>query len=67
MQVIVEKEPGTNTLKVAKEVTRRLQEIKQKIPADIQFMITTDQSEELSKELSVIYERVALIVVIIFL
>lgn len=67
VQVFVEKEPGTNTLKVADEVKRKLQEIKSKIPADIQFMITTDQSEEIQKELSVIYERVALIVGIIFI
>jgi HAE1 family hydrophobic/amphiphilic exporter-1 len=67
VQVIVEKEPGSNTLKVAKNVKNRLKEIKGKLPADIQFMVTTDQSEEINKELSVIYERVILIIGIIFI
>ncbi len=67
VQVIIEKEPGTNTLTVAKNVKKRLQEIKGKLPADIHFMVITDQSEEINKELSVIYERVILIIGIIFI
>jgi HAE1 family hydrophobic/amphiphilic exporter-1 len=67
VQVIIEKEPGTNTLTVAKNVKKKLQEIKGKLPADIHFMVITDQSEEISKELSVIYERVILIIGIIFI
>jgi len=60
------KERGTNTLKVAKAVKKRLKEIKRTLPKDLIFKIVNDESEEIQKRLRSLYLLVSVILSVIF-
>ncbi len=60
------KERGTNTLKVAKAVKKRLEEIKRILPRDLVFKVVNDESEEIQKRLKSLYLLVGVILSVIF-
>jgi HAE1 family hydrophobic/amphiphilic exporter-1 len=61
------KERGTNTLKVAKRVKKRLEEIKKSLPEDLVFKVVNDESEEILKRLQSLYLLVGVILSVIFI
>ncbi len=62
----VMKEPATSTLKVAREVKRKLEGIKKELPRDLIFRVVNDESENIQKNLRHLYLLVGIILVVIF-
>ena len=62
----IHKEPGTSTLKVAKRVKRKLEEIKRELPQDLVFRTVEDESEDIQKSLKNLYLLVGIILLVIF-
>jgi HAE1 family hydrophobic/amphiphilic exporter-1 len=67
IRMTVYKAPGTSTLKVAKAVKRKLEEIKQELPKDLVFRMVTDEGDKIGKGLRELYLLVGIIVAVIFL
>jgi len=65
--MIIYKESGTSTLKVAKRIKRKLEEIKQELPQDLNFKVWHDESEDIQKNLKNLYLLVGIILVVIFI
>lgn len=61
------KEKGKNTLKVARLVKDRLEQLKKNLPADLIFRVVDDESQEILDNLRHLYLLAAVITLIIFL
>jgi len=66
ISLIVSKEKGTNTLEVAREVKRRLEEVKKELPKDLVYKTVDDESEQIEKNLRDLYLLAGIITAIIF-
>ncbi len=66
VSLTVTKEKGTNTLRVTREVKRRLEAIRKDLPADLIFKIVDDESEEIRKNLKDLATLAAIITLIVF-
>ncbi|RLE08464.1 MAG: hypothetical protein DRJ06_04505 [Candidatus Aminicenantes bacterium] len=66
VRLIIRKERGTSTLKVAREVKSRLEEIKKTLPPDLVFRVVDDEAAEIHKNLKELYILVAIIIGVIF-
>ncbi len=62
----VTKERGANTLRVARDVKRKLEEVRGDLPADLVFKSVDDESEEIRKNLNDLALLAGLITVIVF-
>ena len=51
VSLVVQKQSGTNTVKVSKAVKERLAELKEALPADIETVIIKDQSRFIEKSI----------------
>jgi len=60
------REKGTNTLKVAKRVKKKLELIKSELPQDLVFKVVDDESEDIQKSLRELYLLVGIILLVIF-
>jgi HAE1 family hydrophobic/amphiphilic exporter-1 len=60
------KEPATSTLRVAKRVKTKLEEIKRDLPQDLVFRVVNDESEKIQKDLRHLYLLVGIILSVIF-
>jgi HAE1 family hydrophobic/amphiphilic exporter-1 len=67
ISLTIAKEKGTNTLKVAGEVKRRLENIRKELPSDLTFKTVDDESGEIQKNLSDLYRLAGFITVIVFI
>ena len=66
VSLTVLKEPGTSSLKVARAVKAKLEDIKKNLPADLVFKTVTDESEDILKNLRYLYQLAGLITVVVF-
>lgn len=66
IRLIVHKEKGTSTLKVAREVKLKLEEVKREVPRDLIFRVVDDESKEIHKSLNELYLLVGIILAVIF-
>lgn len=66
IRMTVYKTPRTSTLKVAKAVMNKLEEIKQELPKDLVFRVVNDESDKINKGLRELYLLVGIIVAVIF-
>lgn len=62
----VTKERGANTLRVARDVKRKLEEVRADLPPDLVFKSVDDESEEIRKNLNDLYLLAGLITAIVF-
>lgn len=62
----INKEPGTSTLKVAKKVKRKLEDVKKELPQDLVFRVVNDESKDIQKSLKNLYLLVGIILSVIF-
>ncbi len=60
------KEKGAPTLKVARAVKRKIEEIRKDLPADLVFKTVEDESAEIRRNLDEIYRLAGIIVVLVF-
>jgi len=67
IRLLVQKERGTSTLKVAKAVKQKIEEIKKTLPPDLIFRVVDDESKEIQENLKELYLLVAIIISVIFL
>jgi len=67
IMLTVLKEKGKNTLKVAKEVKKRLEAVKKNLPGDLTFRVVDDESQEIIRNLRHLYLLAATITLLIFL
>ncbi len=65
--LVIYKESGTSTLKVAGRVKRRLEELKKELPQDLNFKVWHDESEDIQKNLKDLYLVVGIILAVIFI
>lgn len=71
--IVVQKQSGSNTVKIAEEVTKRLPEIQQNLPPDVKLEIIMDTSDNIKLTISGLAETVmyafifVMIVVLAFL
>jgi len=63
----IQREPGTNVIKVADRVFAKLEELKKRLPPGLELLKETDQSEKIRKELSRLASRAAICIGAIFL
>lgn len=66
VRLTIVKEKGTSTLKVARQVKKKLESIKQELPQDLVFKVVDDESEEIQRNLRDLYLLVGIIIVVIF-
>ena len=66
VSLTVLKERGANTLRVAGDVKRKLEEVKKDLPPGLVFKSVDDESEEIRKNLNDLYLLAGLITVIVF-
>jgi HAE1 family hydrophobic/amphiphilic exporter-1 len=66
VMLTVLKEKGSNSLKVAKEVKKRLELIKKELPQDLIFKVVDDESEEIQKNLRQLYLLAGIITFVVF-
>ena len=66
VNLTVTKEKGTNTLKVAGDVKKKLEEIKKDLPKDLVFKTVNDESQEIQKNLRDLYLLAGIIAVVVF-
>jgi hydrophobic/amphiphilic exporter-1 (mainly G- bacteria), HAE1 family len=66
ISMTIHKEKGTSTLKLARRVKQKIEEIKQELPPDLVFRSVNDESEEIDKNLNELYLLVGIIVTVIF-
>jgi len=62
----VTKERGANTLRVARDVKRKIEELRADLPADLVFKSVDDESEEIRRNLNDLYVLAGLITAIVF-
>lgn len=67
VMLTVLKEKGANTLKVAREVKRRLEAVKAALPGDLVFKTVDDESAEIRKSLGHIELLAGIVTVLVFL
>jgi len=67
IRMTILKEKGTGTLKVARWVKKRLEEIKKELPQDLIFRVVNDESREIQKNLNDLYRLVAIMLGVVFL
>jgi len=67
IRLTIRKEKGASTLKVARLVKKRLEEIKKDLPSDLVFRAVDDEGEEIQKNLKELYFLVAIIFAVIFI
>ncbi|MBN2246685.1 MAG: efflux RND transporter permease subunit [Candidatus Aminicenantes bacterium] len=67
ISLTIRKEKGISTLKLTREVKKKLEDLKKELPPDLIFRIVDDESEEIQKNLDDLYLLVAIIIVIIFI
>lgn len=63
----IQREPGTNVIKVADRVFAKIEELKKELPPGLKLLKKTDQSEKIRKELSRLASRAAICIGAIFL
>lgn len=61
------KEKGKNTLKVARQVKERLEQVRKNLPADLTFRVVDDESQEILDNLRHLYFLAAVISLLIFI
>jgi HAE1 family hydrophobic/amphiphilic exporter-1 len=66
ISLTVHKEKGLSTLKVSREVKKRLEALKRDLPGDLVFRVVDDEAEEIQKNLKELYILVAIITGVIF-
>lgn len=66
VSLTVSKERGANTLRVAGDVKRKLEEVKRDLPPDLVFKSVDDESEEIHKNLNDLALLAGLITIIVF-
>jgi len=66
ISLVVSKEKGMNTLKVAREVKTRLEAIKKQLPQDLIFKKVDDESDQIRKNLRDLYLLAGIITLIVF-
>ncbi|UCE41104.1 MAG: efflux RND transporter permease subunit [Candidatus Aminicenantes bacterium] len=66
IRMTVYKTPRTSTIKVAKAVMKKLEQVKQELPRDLVFRVVNDESEKIGKGLRELYLLVGIIVAVIF-
>lgn len=66
VNLTVTKEKGTNSLKVAGDVKKKLEEIKKDLPKDLVFKAVNDESQEIQKNLRDLYLLAGIIAVVVF-
>ncbi len=66
VRLTVSKESGTNTLKVTREVKRKLEELKKELPGDLVFKVVNDESEDIRKNLKDLTTLAGVITLIVF-
>ena len=66
LSFFVAKEAAANTLRVAREVKKKLEEIKRELPKNLVFRVVTDESDEIRKNLNNLYLLAGLITAIVF-
>ncbi len=67
VNLTVSKERGANTLRVARDVKRRLEALKRELPPDLAFKSVDDESEEIRKNLNDFYLLAGIITAIVFI
>ncbi|MFC2165479.1 efflux RND transporter permease subunit [Acidobacteriota bacterium] len=66
ISMTIQKEKGLSTLKVSRDVKKRLEAIQMDLPSDLIFRTVEDESEEIQKHLKELYLLVAIIITVIF-
>ena len=66
ISLTVWKEAGTSTLKVAKAVKTKLEDIRSELPQDLVFRTVNDESERIQKNLRHLYLLVGIVLFVIF-
>jgi len=66
VNLTVLKERGANTLRIARDVKDKLEEVKRELPPDLVFKSVDDESEEIRKNLNDLYLLAGLITAIVF-
>ncbi|HSA95898.1 MAG TPA: efflux RND transporter permease subunit [Acidobacteriota bacterium] len=66
VSLAVTKERGTNTLRVAADVKRKLEAVKAELPSDLVFKQVDDESDDIRKNLNDLYLLAMLITIIVF-
>jgi HAE1 family hydrophobic/amphiphilic exporter-1 len=66
LSVYVYKEKGTNTLRIAGEVKKKIAEIQSQLPGDLTFKTVDDESGEIRKNLTDLYRLAGIIILIVF-
>ncbi len=66
VMLTVMKEKGSNSLRVAREVKKRLELIKKELPPDLIFKVVDDESEEIQKNLRQLYLLAVIIILVVF-
>jgi HAE1 family hydrophobic/amphiphilic exporter-1 len=66
VSLTVTKEKGTNTLRVTREVKRRLEAVRKELPADLIFKVVDDESEEIRKNLRDLLVLAVVIALVVF-
>ncbi|MGB7294364.1 MAG: efflux RND transporter permease subunit [Candidatus Aminicenantales bacterium] len=66
IRLIVHKEKGTSTLRVAGGIKRKMEEIKGELPRNLIFRVVDDESKEIKKSLNELYLLVGIILAVIF-
>jgi HAE1 family hydrophobic/amphiphilic exporter-1 len=67
ISLTITKEKGTNTLKVAGEVKKKLEAVKKELPRDLVFKTVDDESEEIRRNLRDLYLLAGIITMIVFI
>jgi len=67
VMLTVLKEKGANTLRVAREVKRRLEAVKAALPGDLVFKIVDDESAEIGKSLDHLALLAGIVTILVFL
>ncbi len=66
VSLTINKEKGTNTLKVTREVKAKLEDLKQELPGDLVFKVVDDESEDIHKNLKDLTTLAGVITLIVF-
>ncbi len=66
VSLTVNKEKGTNTLKVTSEVKKKLEKLRKELPEDLVFKVVDDESEDIRKNLKDLITLAGVITLIVF-
>ncbi|MCK5148142.1 efflux RND transporter permease subunit [bacterium] len=67
ISIQIEKETGKNTIAVVDAITEKMEQLRYRLPAGIEFQVLNDQSREIRRELSALSHRAIYSVAVIFL